>query len=159
MDGRQRVVIVGGGIAGVTTARTLRAHGFAGEIALVGAEARLPYERPPLSKGLLAGLRTPDDLLIAPAETYQADEMELVTGVGVREIDRRGRSVLLSNGRQLGWTTLVLATGATARPLSCAAPCRAYTRCAPLRTPSGCGRSCGPGRGASSSALASSGRR
>src|SRR5258708_8853989 len=51
----ERVVVVGGGLAGLRTIEELRARGYAGAVTLVGAEKRPPYDRPPLSKRLMMG--------------------------------------------------------------------------------------------------------
>jgi 3-phenylpropionate/trans-cinnamate dioxygenase ferredoxin reductase component len=53
--GPERIVVAGGGLAGLRTVEELRARGFAGQVTLVGAETRPPYDRPPLSKRLMAG--------------------------------------------------------------------------------------------------------
>lgn len=55
MTARDRVVVVGASIGGLTAAETLRQEGFEGEVVLIGDEAHLPYTRPPLSKQILAG--------------------------------------------------------------------------------------------------------
>ena len=68
---RPRVVIVGASLAGATAAVTLREEGFDGEIRLIGAEAQLPYNRPPLSKGYLRGEDTFEGQLIKPAEVLR----------------------------------------------------------------------------------------
>lgn len=65
----RRVVIVGAGLAGSRCAEVLRAEGFTGEIVLVGEEAHRPYERPALSKELLAGRR--DDVRLRPDEFWR----------------------------------------------------------------------------------------
>jgi len=57
-------VIVGASIGGVRTAQALRSAGYQGEITLVGDESALPYDRPPLSKGLLAGTATPESITL-----------------------------------------------------------------------------------------------
>ena len=68
MEGR--IVIVGAGHAGGSVASHLRQWGWTGPITLVGAEQRLPYQRPPLSKGLMLGKTTPEELLLKPAAYY-----------------------------------------------------------------------------------------
>jgi 3-phenylpropionate/trans-cinnamate dioxygenase ferredoxin reductase component len=108
---------VGAGQAGARCALSLRADGYDGEIVVVGDEAHLPYERPQLSKGFLAGTRTADDLLVAPAEAYGAAEIELRLGSGVDALDTAARTVQLSDGETLTWTDVVLATGSVARTL------------------------------------------
>lgn len=110
-------VIVGGGLAGATVAKTLREEGYRGRVTLIGAEAHLPYERPPLSKGLLLGTAERDSVLVEPAAWYREHHVELLTGTRVTAIDRTAREVVLDDGERLGWTTLVLATGSTPRRL------------------------------------------
>jgi NADPH-dependent 2,4-dienoyl-CoA reductase/sulfur reductase-like enzyme len=110
-----RAVIVGAGIAGVSAAGGLRAAGFDGEILLISDEQELPYRRPPLSKEVARGDKGADDIRIKPAAWYTDQKVELVTGVRVDSIDPNARSVRLSDGRDLGYTQLLLATGGTAR--------------------------------------------
>src|ERR1700737_4803904 len=66
------VVIVGAGLAGLRAAQTLRADGFDGELTVVGAEPHLPYDRPPLSKGVLLGEAVGCDIALPDAEQYAA---------------------------------------------------------------------------------------
>ena len=68
MADREPFVIVGGGLAGAKAAETLRAEGFDGPVVLVAAEAELPYERPPLSKGYLLGTAERESARVHPAE-------------------------------------------------------------------------------------------
>ena len=76
------ILLVGGGVASVRCARTLRRHGFDGSILLVGDEDRPPYNRPPLSKELLRD-DLPDELLSAEAASWYARRsIELLTNVG-----------------------------------------------------------------------------
>ncbi|MGH3179834.1 MAG: FAD-dependent oxidoreductase, partial [Streptosporangiaceae bacterium] len=64
MSTPQHVVIVGGGLAGAKTAEAVRTEAFTGEVTLFAAESHLPYERPPLSKGYLAGGSSFEDALV-----------------------------------------------------------------------------------------------
>ena len=77
---RQRFVIVGASVAGATAAATLRDEGFDGEIQLIGAEAQLPYNRPPLSKGYLRRAERFEDQLVKPAGYYPEQRIELRLG-------------------------------------------------------------------------------
>jgi NADPH-dependent 2,4-dienoyl-CoA reductase/sulfur reductase-like enzyme len=102
----EHVVVAGAGLAGLRTIEELRGRGYAGRVTLVGAEARLPYDRPPLSKKLLTGEL--DDTTLRPdldALDVQARLDERATGLagGVLETDR---------GRY-GYDALVIATGAS----------------------------------------------
>lgn len=112
----RRVIVVGASLAGATAAARLRRLGHDGPIALVGAEAHLPYERPGLSKGYLTGGLALDALLVHPAETYDELDIELRLGRPATGIDVDGRRVLLG-ADDLGYDDLVLATGsANIRP-------------------------------------------
>ena len=111
------VVIVGGGLAGAKTAEALRAEGFAGPVTLVAGEDELPYERPPLSKGYLAGETEFADAVVHPEEWYAEHEVDLRRGVDVVALHRADHEVELADGTRLAYGALVLATGAEPRPL------------------------------------------
>ncbi len=110
------VLIVGAGLAGARCAETLRAEGFAGRITLVGEEPVGPYERPALSKELLAGQREPGELVLRPGPSWAERGIDLVTGTRVTRI--LGRTARTADGRSLPWDALVVATGAAARGLA-----------------------------------------
>lgn len=116
----QVVVIVGAGQAGGQAAASLRAEGFAGRIVLVGAEPTLPYQRPPLSKGFLAGALSLDRLLLKPPAFYTQGGIEARLGVDVVAIDSAARQLRLSDGGNLAYHQLLLATGGRPRLLTCA---------------------------------------
>jgi len=107
------VVVVGGGIAGVTAARQLRAGGFAGTIRIVEAEP-LCYDRPPLSKAAFVDGAGIESLAFATADEYAAAGIEVIAGVRAAGI--RAGAVALADGRVLEAEGIVLATGARARP-------------------------------------------
>ncbi len=111
------VVVVGTGLAGLRSAETLRARGYEGRLTLIGEETQLPYERPALSKQLLAGKRSPDQLVLRQPEFFGEQQIELALGRRVEKISPERRTVLLSNGSELVWDALVIATGARARRL------------------------------------------
>jgi 3-phenylpropionate/trans-cinnamate dioxygenase ferredoxin reductase component len=110
-------VIVGAGLAGAKAAETLRAEGFDGGIVLIGAESERPYERPPLSKGLLLGTADHDSAFVHEPDWYRDNGVELRTGTVVTSLDRDRREVTLSDGQALGYDKLLLATGARPRTL------------------------------------------
>lgn len=112
-----RVVIVGGGQAGVQVADTLRAEGFEGGVALVAEEAGDPYQRPQLSKEFLSGPEEPEPLVLRTREALEARGVEVLSGVAARSLDVGARAVELSDGRVLGYDELVLATGSRNRAL------------------------------------------
>jgi 3-phenylpropionate/trans-cinnamate dioxygenase ferredoxin reductase subunit len=109
------VVVVGAGLGGLRCAETLRALGFKGPITLVGDEPHLPYDRPPLTKQLLAGTWDEARIRLVTAEALEKMSIELVTGTAATSLDVEGRSVTLADGRRLGGDAVVLATGAAPR--------------------------------------------
>jgi 3-phenylpropionate/trans-cinnamate dioxygenase ferredoxin reductase subunit len=110
-------VIVGAGLAGAKAAQTLRETGFGGEIVLLGEEPERPYERPPLSKGLLLGTAERESVFVHEAGWYAAHDVDLRTATRVTGIDRDSRQVELAGGQRIGYDALLLATGATPRRL------------------------------------------
>ncbi|MEW6450661.1 MAG: FAD-dependent oxidoreductase [Pseudomonadota bacterium] len=112
------VVIVGAGQAGAWVAITLRALDPHRRILLIGDEAHPPYERPPLSKAVLAGKAEIESAYIKPRDFYAAARIELILGQHVERVERARCQVEISDGSRLGYGVLVLATGAKARKLS-----------------------------------------
>ena len=90
-------VIAGAGLAGAKTAEHLRAQGFDGSITLIGSEALPPYERPPLSKGILMGSAEPDSALVHPEQWYADNAVDLVLGSPVTGVDLDSRTVTLTD--------------------------------------------------------------
>ncbi|MGO4803605.1 NAD(P)/FAD-dependent oxidoreductase [Arthrobacter sp. 2MCAF15] len=111
------IVIVGGGLAGATAAKTLRAEGFSGRIAVLASESHAPYLRPPLSKEYLLGKAGEDALPVVPADWYAENDVELRLGAHVTEVDPGGRAVVLGDGGRLEYASLLLATGARPRSI------------------------------------------
>jgi 3-phenylpropionate/trans-cinnamate dioxygenase ferredoxin reductase component len=111
------VVIVGAGQAGFQTAASLRLEGFSGPITLIGDEPHLPYQRPPLSKGVLAGKQTVDSLPFRPEKFYEDHSIELLLSQRAVSIDRDARRVGLASRMSVEYDYVVLATGARVRKL------------------------------------------
>jgi 3-phenylpropionate/trans-cinnamate dioxygenase ferredoxin reductase subunit len=121
MTTQRTFVIVGAGLAGAKAAETLRTEGFDGRVVLIGAESERPYERPPLSKGLLLGTADRDSPYVHEAGWYAAHDVELRTGTTVTGIDRAAHTVETADGGPIGYDRLLLATGASPRELPGAA--------------------------------------
>lgn len=113
----QTCVIIGASHAGSSLATTVRKEGWLGRIIVLGDETVLPYHRPPLSKALLMGEKTADQLEIFRSAVYEKANIELRLGVSVEKIDRAGKTVLLNNGETIAYDKLGLCTGARVRKL------------------------------------------
>jgi 3-phenylpropionate/trans-cinnamate dioxygenase ferredoxin reductase component len=112
-----RIVIVGAGQAAAQAIDTLRRRGHSGPLALVGEEAWLPYQRPPLSKKYLAGSFEAARLLFRGEAYYAEREVGLHLGRRAVRIERAARRVHLDDGTTLEYDRLLLATGSSARRL------------------------------------------
>lgn len=111
------ILIVGTGLAGQRCAETLRAGGYDGPIRMVGAETWRPYDRPPLSKALLAGAAAPEEIALRPAGWHQAKGVELLRGRRAIRLDPAARRVSLADGEVLPYKQVLIATGAEPRSL------------------------------------------
>lgn len=110
------VVIVGASVGGVRTAQALRSEGYDGRIVLVGEEHEAPYDKPPLSKELLATGTEPRSLRLLPNEAADAAQIDLLLGHRATRLDLAGRQVELEGHGALDFDRLVIATGSRARP-------------------------------------------
>ena len=136
MTNPQGCVVVGGGLAAATLVQTLRDGGFTEPLTLIGEERDRPYERPALSKDYLQGKTTSGDLYVHPENWYTEHQVQTRFGHAVTEIDRDSRSVRLRSGESVGYSRLVLATGAS--PVRSACPAATWpgsTPCAASATP------------------------
>lgn len=111
------MVIAGAGQGGFQVAASLRAGGYQGSITLIGDEPHLPYQRPPLSKEYLLGKQAIEKTDLRPRAFYEAQNIALMMGERVVEIDRGNQRVRLASGASIAYLTLVLATGARVRTL------------------------------------------
>jgi 3-phenylpropionate/trans-cinnamate dioxygenase ferredoxin reductase component len=113
-----RYVIFGGGmVAGYAATEMVDAGLKAGELAILSADTSVPYERPPLSKGFLAGKDTEESVRIQPEEFYRNQGIELKLGVEVTAVDTARRRLILKSGGEFAFEKLVIATGARPRTL------------------------------------------
>lgn len=111
------VVILGAGQAGFQTAASLREGGYQEPITLVGDEPHVPYYRPPLSKGFVAGKEDLASVELRPAAFYQDHRIDLRAGQKAVAIDRAAKTARLASGAAIPYDHLVLAVGARNRLL------------------------------------------
>src|SRR3984957_14584742 len=111
MSDEFELLVVGGGPAGLSAARAYREARAPGAVGIVTDEHRMPYNRPPLTKELLRGESSEDELPIESEGWLREHEVSLVAGRAV-ELDAAGRAVALSGGRELRYENCLLATGA-----------------------------------------------
>lgn len=110
------IVIIGAGQAGLQVADSLRRGGYAGSLTLIGDEASLPYQRPPLSKQYIGEDMAAERLLFRPADYYTKQAIEVITGVAVESIDVASKSVSFG-GESRRYAKLALTTGTSVRKL------------------------------------------
>ncbi len=125
------IVIIGGGMAAGNAAVELRESGYDGGLVLFAGEPHPPYERPPLSKGFLAGESAAEDAYLKPREWYAEHDVDVRSGTVVESIDLDGHTVRTSRGDQ-SYDKLLIATGAQPRHL----PISSTDRPPPVRTKS-----------------------
>lgn len=125
----EAVVIIGAGHAGASLAGFLRQAGFDHDIVILGAEAHLPYQRPPLSKKFMTDTA---HQVLRDAGFYEDMKIDLRTNTSVTAIDPEGMSVLTADGERISYGHLVIATGA--RPRMLQLPGSASTGTLSLRT-------------------------
>ncbi|MFE7528732.1 NAD(P)/FAD-dependent oxidoreductase [Kitasatospora sp. NPDC057542] len=117
MTALRDVAVVGAGAAGLHAAEALRRSGYDGRLTLIGAEPDPPYDRPPLSKQLLGGEWQADRLALRGPEALDELRLDLRLGVRAGRLDRRERTVHLSDGRRVRCEAVIVATGVRPRRL------------------------------------------
>ena len=111
-------VILGGGMVAGYCAKELVERGLkAGELTIVSADTSVPYERPPLSKGFLAGKDSEESIRINPEDFYQAHGIDLKLSSEAATVDPGRKVVHLRSREELSFENLVIATGSRVRKL------------------------------------------
>jgi NADPH-dependent 2,4-dienoyl-CoA reductase/sulfur reductase-like enzyme len=113
----RRIVVVGASAAGLAAAETLRREGYDGTLTLVGDEPLAPYDRPPLSKQILAAKWEPDRLALRTSDALAALDLDLRLGVAATGLELADRTVELADGSALPYDGLIVATGVRPRRL------------------------------------------
>jgi apoptosis-inducing factor 3 len=106
------VIIVGGGAAALAGADMLRRENYAGPITMISADDSAPYDRPNLSKDFLTGNAPADWIPLRSPDWYREQKIDLRLNTRVTQIEPKLKTVTLSDGKQLNYGTLLLATGA-----------------------------------------------
>ena len=116
---KSKYVILGGGMVAGYAAKELVERGLKpGELTILSADSSVPYERPPLSKGFLAGKDTEESIRINPEEFYLQHGIEVQLRRQVAGVDSGAKALRFESGEELGFEKLVLATGARVRTLT-----------------------------------------
>lgn len=113
----RRIAVVGASAAGLAAAETLRREGYDGTITLVGDEPEPPYDRPPLSKQVLASEWQPDRLALRAPADLAALDLDLRLGIAATGLDLVARTVRLADDSEVPYDGLVIATGVRPRRL------------------------------------------
>ncbi len=114
------IVVIGGGLAASRAIEAIRESDQDTPIVLVAKENRLPYERPPLSKGVLIGKDPEESAFTHPKEWYDEHHVELRLGTPADALDPEARTVTLSDGSEIRYGAALLATGSVIRKLDVA---------------------------------------
>ena len=114
----RKVVIVGGGAAGLACANQLRKLGYEGAITMLSADKDAPCDRPNISKDYLAGTAPEEWMPLRPSGWYEEQAIDLRLGVQVERVNASDRSVRCAGGAEFEYDRLLLATGSEPNRLS-----------------------------------------
>ena len=117
LSNAEKIVIIGAGQAAAQACASLRLFGYEGAITLVGEEAALPYQRPPLSKAYIKGEMAEERLYFKPEVWYEDQDIDVVLSMRATKIDRAKRIVEIEHGGQLPYDAVIIATGSRPRAL------------------------------------------
>ncbi len=115
---KSKFVIAGGGMVAGYAAKQMAEMGLkGGELTIISADTSVPYERPPLSKGFLAGRETEESIRINAEEFYRERGIEVRLGCQITGLDAAGKKISLAGGEAMEFETLIAATGSRVRKL------------------------------------------
>ncbi len=112
------IVVIGAGMAGARAVVALRVADYQGPITLIGEEAHLPYDRPPLSKASITGDEEPTPILLLDDDQLRSLNANFIRNAKAVKLDLKSKSILLSSGESISYKKLLLATGAKPRKLN-----------------------------------------
>ena len=118
MASKFKYIIVGGGLAGASAVEGIRSRDASGSIALFGKENRIPYDRPPLSKGLWLGKTKLDQLPVHDEAFYKTHNVHLYLNTEIAAIEPKHGRVIDKEGTRYEYEKLLIATGGEPRRLS-----------------------------------------
>src|SRR5207248_8533155 len=118
MDAAKFVIVGGGMVAGYAAKQMVELGLKPGELAILSADDSVPYERPPLSKGFLAGKDTEEAIRINSEDSYQKHGIELRLQCEVSSVDPKRKRLILKSGDEFEFSKLIVATGARPRTLN-----------------------------------------
>jgi len=121
-------VIIGASYAGLAAAGAARDAGYGEPIYLISDEDKLPYQRPPLSKGFVSGTVTSEDLVLRDQQFFNANAIEFIPSKRAQKISAREQRVYFDDGGKLRFGNILLATGSRPRRLS-SVPAEATNLC------------------------------
>jgi NADPH-dependent 2,4-dienoyl-CoA reductase/sulfur reductase-like enzyme len=118
MNGSKFTILGGGMVAGYAAKQLVELGLPPGDLAIVSADNSVPYERPPLSKGFLAGKDTEEGIRINPEEFYRKQGIDIKLECEVSAVDSQRKRLILQDGGEFGFEKLIVATGARPRRLN-----------------------------------------
>jgi 3-phenylpropionate/trans-cinnamate dioxygenase ferredoxin reductase subunit len=121
MSAEPGMVVVGAGKAGARAIVAFREFGWQGPVTLIGDEALVPYDRPPLSKSAISAEEEPRPVELVDRSIIDALNVDFIAGTAATGIDRARKVVKLADGSEVPYAKLLIATGASARSLNGAA--------------------------------------
>ena len=113
----RNIIVVGAGQAGMQAVQSLRMGGYKGDLCLLGDEAALPYQRPPLSKAYMKGELDKERLFFKEVSWFHDNDVDLRVSISVTSIDRSAQTVEIEGAEHLPYDALILATGSRPRAL------------------------------------------